>query len=380
MGIVALPNIQKLSPYVPGLSIAEIQEKYNLSQIIKMASNENPLGVSPVVKEAISRASCEAFRYPQGGNPRLAQAIAKFHNVNPENVVVGNGSDEIIDLIIRIFAKSEKNNIVCFDPCFSIYPIQSAINCNKVKKCPVNNDFSFDFEKLLALVDEDTRIVFITTPDNPSGYCPPAESVKKLADDLKKKNPAAILVIDEAYMDFSGEPDKDEKLFSLLDRGVFPENVIFLRTFSKSFGLAGLRLGYGIFPPGLANFYWRARLPFSVNIIAEAAGIAALQDSAFREETLKTVREGRQMLASALTDLGFKVWPSHANFLLIQPPQDIINAHKLHEELLKKGIIIRALDSYKLPEHLRVSIGNKQENRQFLEAVKNIMENYQKKD
>lgn len=375
MRIMALPNIQKLSPYVPGLSIAEIQEKYNLPQIIKMASNENPLGVSPLVKEAINQAACEAFRYPQGGNPRLAKAIAKFHNVNPENVVVGNGSDEIIDLIIRIFSKSEKNNIVCFDPCFSIYPIQSAINCNQVKKCPVNKDFSFDFEKLLALVDDETRLVFITTPDNPSGYCPPATSVKKLADDLKKKNPAAILIIDEAYMDFSGDSDKSERLFSLLAQGAFPDNVIFLRTFSKSFGLAGLRLGYGIFPAGLANFYWRSRLPFSVNIIAEAAGLAALQDEAFREMTLKTVREGREELASSLTNLGFKVWPSQANFLLIQPPQNIINAHELHKELLKKGIIIRALDSYKLPGHLRVSIGNNHENKRFLEAIKSIMEN-----
>lgn len=361
-------EIMALKAYVPGLSIAEIQEKYNLPQVIKMASNENPLGMPPLAREAVERNAAGAFRYPQGGNPRLAKALARRHGVDERRVVVGNGSDEIIDLLIRILAVPGAHNIVCFNPCFSIYPIQSRICGVEIRRQPLEEDFSFNFAALLELVDANTRIVFVTTPDNPSGYCPPRDAVEGLARDLAQKAPDCLLVVDEAYMDFA----EDEKAASLLASAIMPENTAFMRTFSKSFGLAGMRVGYGILPDHLADYIWRARLPFSVNILAEEAALAALEDQTFYDATQEAVRTGRKELFVGLTALGCKVWTSQANFLMFGMPEGAPDAAQCFEDLLLQGIIIRPLKSYGLPHLLRVSIGNQQENLAFLSAMANI--------
>ncbi len=367
--ISVLSRIRELDAYVPGLSIAEIQQKYGLSQVIKMASNENPLGASPLAQEAARRHASSLFRYPQGGNPRLVRALADLHAVDPRRVVVGNGSDEIIDLLIRMLAEAGKHSLVCFEPCFSIYPIQGRISGVEVRRCPLKKDFSFDFDALLRLVDQSTRLVFVTTPDNPSGYCPPREAVADLAGRLAAVAPDCLLVVDEAYMDFAG----DEAGASLLASGALPDNAAFLRTFSKSWGLAGLRLGYGVLPTALAEYFWRARLPFSVNILAEEAGLAALADTVFRQATLDAVRQGRAALRDGLTALGCTVWPSAANFLLFRLPPDAGPARDCFEALLRRGIIIRPLNSYNLPEHLRVSVGDAGENAAFLAAMREIL-------
>lgn len=363
------PHIRELDAYVPGLSIAEIQQKYGLSQVIKMASNENPLGASPLAQEAVRRHAPFLFRYPQGGNPRLVQALAGLHGVDPCRVAVGNGSDEIIDLLIRILAEPGKHSLACFEPCFSIYPIQGRISGVEVRRCPLEKDFSFNFDALLDLVDQSTRLVFVTTPDNPSGYCPPREAVADLARRLAGLAQDCLLVVDEAYMDFA----EDEASASLLASDMLPDNTAVLRTFSKSWGLAGLRLGYGVLPPALAEYFWRARLPFSVNILAEEAALAALSDTAFRRATLDAVRQGRATLRDGLTKLGCAVWPSAANFLLFQLPPGAGTARDCFEALLRRGIIIRPLNSYHLPEHLRVSVGDAKENATFLAAMRDIL-------
>ncbi|MBO4300344.1 MAG: histidinol-phosphate transaminase [Desulfovibrio sp.] len=362
-------EIANLDAYVPGLSIAEIQQKYHLSQVIKMASNENPLGMSPMAQEAVKRHASEAFRYPQGGNPRLTLALATRHKVKASRVIVGNGSDELIDLLIRVLAEPGRHNIVCFDPCFSIYPIQSRICGVKAHRIPLKENFSFDFDALLRRVDDNTRLVFLTTPDNPSGFCPPREDVEKLARALAAKAPHCRLVVDEAYMDFA---DNEEAL-SLLASGLLPDNTAITRTFSKSFGLAGLRLGYAVLPGNLAGYLWRARLPFSVNILAEEAALAVLNDVTFYEATQQTVRDGRKTLADGLTALKCTVWPSAANFLMFHMPEEGPDARECFEALLQKGIIIRPLKSYGLPDHLRVSVGNAQENQLFLSAMGDII-------
>ena len=361
-------EIAGLKPYAPGLSIAEIQKKYGLARVIKMASNENPLGVPPLAQEAIVRHAAEAFRYPQGGNPRLVQALAKRHGVEPSAIVVGNGSDEVIDILIRIVLEPGKHNMVCYTPCFSIYPIQGQICGVEVRRQRLNDDFSFDFAALLRHVDQNTRLVFITTPDNPSGYCPPRGSILELAHCLKMQAPQCLLVIDEAYMDFT----ENENASSVLFVTSAPRNTVCLRTFSKSFGLAGLRLGYAILPPEVADGFWRSRLPFSVNILAEEAALAALQDTEFFVASQKTVRTGRQFLAAGLTALGCQVWPSEANFLMFRLPQRAPTAAQCFERLLQDGIIIRQLTAYGLPENLRVSVGNAEENRLFLAAMNRI--------
>ena len=362
-------EIMALKAYVPGLSIADIQDKYNLPQVIKMASNENPLGMPPLAREAVERHAAGAFRYPQGGNPRLAKALGKRHGVDERRVVVGNGSDEIIDLLIRILAIPGAHNIVCFNPCFSIYPIQGRICGVEIRRQPLEEDFSFNFAALLGLVDTNTRIVFVTTPDNPSGFCPPRDAVEALARDLAQKAPDCLLVVDEAYVDFA----EDEKAASMLASGIMPSNTAFMRTFSKSFGLAGMRVGYGILPDHLADFVWRARLPFSVNILAEEAALAAMADETFYNATQDAVRTGRKELFAGLTALGCKVWPSEANFLMFGMPEGAPTAAECFETLLTRGIIIRPLKSYSLPDMLRVSIGNQQENHAFLSAMADII-------
>ena len=364
------PEIASLSAYVPGMSIAEVRERYGLSRVIKMASNENPLGVSPLVRKVLATSLEEAFRYPQGGNPALREALARAHHVAPERIVVGNGSDEIIDMLIRMLAVPGKHSVVCF----SLYPIQARICGVETRRCPLSPDYSFDLDALFSLVDAGTRLVFVTTPDNPSGYCPPLTAMRRLAEQLERHFPRCLLVVDEAYMDFAGDSPEDEARFSLLASGDIPDNVAIMRTFSKSYGLAGLRLGYGILPAELAQYYWRARLPFSVNILAEEAGIAVLQDSTFRAATLECVRAGRRRLTEGLRALGCTVWPSAANFIMMQLPEGCGTAAACFEALLQRGIIIRPLKSYSLPDHLRVSVGSDEENTAFLEAMKQWMQ------
>ena len=243
----------------------------------------------------------------------------------------------------------------------------------ETRRCPLSPDYSFDLDALFSLVDAGTRLVFVTTPDNPSGYCPPLTAMRRLAEQLERHFPRCLLVVDEAYMDFAGASCGDTSRFSLLASGDLPANVAILRTFSKSYGLAGLRLGYGVLPAELAGFYWRARLPFSVNSLAEKAGLAVLRDSEFRRATLECIRSGRCRLTEGLRLFGCDVWPSEANFLMIRLPEGY-DASSCFEHLLQCGIIIRPLSSYGMSDKLRISIGTKEDNEAFLEALRSFLE------
>ena len=361
------PEIRDFEPYSPGLSIEEIKEQYGLSRVVKMASNENPLGASPVVQKVIQTTAPMAFRYPQPASPELVKALAEHLNVEPACIVTGNGSDEIIDLLVRVKARPGIDNIAAFDPCFSVYKLQARLCGVEFRQTRLNKDFSFPWEKLLALTDRNTALCFVTTPDNPSGRAPRAGELVELATNLPDQ---CLLVVDEAYMDFA-QPRED---YSLLPRLESLANVVILRTFSKMYGLAGLRLGYGVMRPWLAEYLLRVKLPFSVNILAEKAGLAALKDKDFLRATLETVIRGRDYLARGLTELGCRVYPSQANFLMFEPPQTApLDANGLFKALLAKGIIIRPLGSYGLPKLLRVSVGDRSENREFLAATKEIL-------
>lgn len=357
------PEVLEFMPYTPGLGIDEIKEKFGLSNVIKMASNENPLGVSPVVQEVIRDNASLAFRYPAAGNTDLCRAIGGYLGIEPQRIVCGNGSDEIIDLLIRITAVPGRDNIIAFKPCFSIYQLQARLCGVEFRQCPLGPDFSFNWEGLLELADERTRIVFLTNPDNPSGFAVSFKDIEKFYSRLPD---SAILVIDEAYVDFACPLEN----FSSLGQALKSQRIVILRTFSKMFGLAGLRVGYGIFPAFLADYLMRVRLPFSVNILGEKAGRAALEDSIFRQASLDLVVKGRNYLADELRTLGCKVYPSQANFLMFRPPGV---AQLIFEKLLELGIIIRPLKSYGLPDFLRVSIGTPKENKMFVDALKTII-------
>ena len=357
------PELRDFEPYVAGCSIDEIKAKYELSSVIKMASNENPLGTSPVVQKIIRDNAPLAFRYAQAGNPLLRSALAEYLGVDTDCLVCGNGSDEIIDLLIRVLARPGKDNIVAFDPCFSIYKVQAKLCGVEIRQVALGDDFHFPWDELLAKVDEQTKIVFVTNPDNPSGYAVPAAELVEFASRIPDN---ALLVVDEAYIDFADPLD----VYSMLPVFQTLSNVVLLRTFSKMFGLAGLRLGYGIMPPWLADYLMRTRLPFSVNILAEKAGIAAVQDKVFISKTRDVVLQGRKNLTQGMQAAGCTVYPSQANFLLVKPPVD---PAAVCEDMLRKGIIIRGLGSYGLDAFFRVSIGNDEENRMFLGALNEVL-------
>lgn len=361
------PEIPDFEKYHAGLAIEEIQERYGLGKIIKMASNENPLGASPVVQRVVRDNAALAFRYAQAGTPRLHAAIARHLGLPASRIVAGNGSDEIIDLIVRVKARPGKDNIIAFAPCFSIYKLQARLCGVEFRQAPLNPDFSFPWGDLLALADENTALCFVTTPDNPSGYAPPVAELEALARALP---PQCLLVVDEAYMDFA----RPLEAYSLLPRlGEF-ENLAVLRTFSKLYGMAGLRLGYGVLPEWLADYCLRVKLPFSVNVLAELAGMAALEDTDFVAASLEAVDLGREILRAGLSDLGCTVHPSQANFLLFDLPAGAsLDALGLFEKLLERGIILRPLASYGLPGSLRVTVGDAPENAALLEAMRELL-------
>lgn len=370
------PEVEGFAPYVAGRSIDDIREAYGLTDVIKLASNENPLGVSPRVQETLARAASRAFRYPRSGNPELCAALAVRHAVDAARVVMGNGSDELIDLVIRVMAQpgpggsdqvGEGDEVLAFEPSFSMYAVCAKLCGVRFRQVPLAEDFSMPFDSLLAAAGERTKVVFVTTPDNPSGFAPLASDVRAFAEALAAKAPQAVLVLDEAYMDFCEDPARGSLLPAL------PENAAVLRTFSKCFGLAGLRLGYGVFPAWLADYLWRVRPPFSVNVMAEAAGLTALDDRVFYEETLRVTRQGRAYLQGALTELGCAVWPSQANFLMFCPPQGH-DATGVNEGLLRRGVIVRPLSGgYAQPDKLRVSVGRADENLAFADALREVL-------
>lgn len=360
------PEIQDFSPYAPGLSIDEIREKYGLSRVIKLASNENPLGVSPLVQKALRDQSAGVFRYPRSGSPELRAALAAHLDVPEEWIVAGNGSDEIIDLLIRVAARPGRDHILIFDPSFSMYRLLARLSGVEIRTVPLDGDFHFPWDRLLQAVTEQTALVFVTTPDNPTGFAPSVRELEAIARQLPSRT---LLVVDEAYMDFAAPMDQYSLLARLRD---FP-NVVVLRTFSKLYGLAGLRLGYGVMPPWLADALIRVKPPFSVNILAEVAGLAALRDGHFVQASLECVQTGRAWLTTELTRLGCRVFPSQANFLLFKPTHDALSALDVFQKLLEQGVIIRPLKSYGMEMYLRVTVGTEEENRIFVRELEAVL-------
>jgi len=357
------PEILDFKAYVPGLSVEEIKAKYGLENVIKLASNENPLGVSPLVEEAVARAVKDAHRYPQNHTPRLAEAIGRAMGVAPECIVAGNGSDEIIDLLMRVVARPGRDNVVCYEHSFSMYGLTARLCGVQYREVPRGEDFRLPLESLAEAVDENTALVFVTSPDNPTGLAARAEELLVLSGVLRK---GALLVVDEAYMDFSWPPEE----YAMISQVAELDNLVVLRTFSKAYGLAGLRLGYGVMPLWLAEHVRRARAPFTVNLLAEAAGIAALADDNFYSATLEVVFKGRELLLDQLPKLGCETTPSQANFVMFRPP---VPAGDVCVRLLERGIIVRHLKSFGLPEHIRVNVGTAEETRTFLRVLGEVL-------
>ncbi len=355
-------HLDDIEPYKPGKPIEEVKRELGLEKVIKLASNENPLGPPPGVLEAIKNASKEINRYPDGGCFYLKQALSRKLSVPEENFVFGCGSDEIIVLTLHAFV-SPGDEVVVADPTFQIYHIASKVKGAELKIVPSKN-FKYDLEGMLDAVSERTKVVFIANPDNPTGtYVNSGE-----LDSFLSKLPKGVVVfIDEAYYEYARGGDYPETI-GLHKRDDI--NVIIARTFSKAYALAGLRIGYGIARGDIAAVLNKVREPFNVNSIAQAAAIAALDNEDFVKKSVDLVKEEKQKLYEELRSLGVEYVPSKTNFVLVNAKRDSI---EVFEYLLSKGIIVREMSPWGLKGFIRVNMGTKKENEAFLKAFSEAM-------
>jgi len=361
MTLVVPPHILAIPPYVPGKPIEELERERGITGSIKLASNENPLGPSPRALAALAAALGTLHRYPDSTGYRLTRKIARRLGLAPEQVVLGNGSDEILALLARAFLQPG-DEVLLPAPAFAMYEIEARASGAVPVPVPLR-DFRTDLEAMAGRVGARTRIVFLNSPHNPTGHRVGREA---LAGFLARLPAEVIAVVDEAYIEFVRDPGEADPR-PLLEG---PRPVVVLRTFSKAYGLAGLRVGYGLMPAGLAAVLHRVRPPFNVNRAAQVAAEAALDDEAFLAESRRVVHEGIDFLREGLERLGLFCLPSEANFLMFALPGE---ARPVYEGLLARGVIVRPLASYGYPRHLRVSVGRPEENRRFLDALRAVL-------
>ncbi|UCG13756.1 MAG: histidinol-phosphate transaminase [Deltaproteobacteria bacterium] len=361
MGIRVSDNIAELQPYPPGKPLEELEREYGISDSIKLASNENPLGSSPRALEAVRIHLENLRRYPDGSGFYLKQRLSRLLGVPQTAIVLGNGSNEIIDLAIRTFVQPG-DEVLMSDPTFLVYRLMTqAVGGRPVQVS--QKGFAHDLKSMAAAVSSRTRMVFLDNPNNPSGTVISREDFEAFRSQI----PADVLIVlDEAYIEFA-DPELTVSGTEYVDD--LP-SVITLRTFSKAYGLAGLRIGYGIMPPEVAGYVNRVRQPFNVNSLAQVAALAALDDGQFLQETLQVVREGLAFLYKELANMQLRALPTQTNFLLIDVGGD---GKKIYEAMLRRGVIVRAMSSYGLNNYIRISVGKPDENRRFLKALKEVI-------
>ena len=358
---LANPNILKVSPYVPGKPIEEVRRELGLKSVIKLASNENPYGPSPKVLKAIAVAAKTVNRYPDGGCFELRRELAKRLEVAPEQFVFGVGSDEVIVLALRAFLR-EGDEVVMAKPSFLVYSIASATAGAKLVEIPLKG-LKYDLDAMKAAVTARTKIVFIGNPDNPSGQYATKDEVAAFLDGF----PDNVLVFfDEAYFEYVNAKDYPDTIALLKSR----RNVIVARTFSKLFGLAGLRIGYGIADPEVADLMNRAREPFNVTSVAQAAALAALKDPMYYKRILAESIRQRDVVCAGLTKLGVTFSKGVTNFIQVRTPG---KSSDVAQALLKKGVIVRDMAAWGLANYIRVSIGTPAENKRFLKALSEVL-------
>ncbi len=352
--------VASLVPYPPGKPIEELERELGITGSIKLASNENPLGPSKKAVEAIAKGLPNLHRYPDGSCYYLKEKLSSVMGISPEMLIFGNGSNEIIELLIRAFLKTGDEAVMA-DPSFAVYPIVVKSVGGAAVTVPLK-DMRHDLPAMAEKITSKTRIIFIANPNNPTGTI---VSAGEFSDFMKRVPEDVVVCVDEAYFEFveSGEfPDT----LSYIREG---RPVLLLRTFSKIYGLAGLRIGYGVAHPSLIDYLNRVRQPFNVNTLAQLAAIAALDDSAHLERTKANNSEGLKYLFSELDALGLECVPTHANFFLIK----VGDGKRIYDGLLKKGVIVRPMASYNLPEYIRVTVGLPEENRRFMEAFREVL-------
>lgn len=353
------PEIAAISPYRSPTPPRELAASLGVAQdeLLMLAANENALGPSPRAVEAAQAALFEAHRFPDSAQVDLRRALADRHGVSPEHVVVGNGSCEIVELLVRTFLGPGQTMVTAW-PSYVVYRLAAQAAGREVLIAPLRQG-RYDLAALAALVDARTQLVFIANPNNPTGTYVPR---RELAAFLGRIPRAVITVIDEAYVDFADAEDCPD---AIRDFGHHP-NLVVLRTFSKVFGLAGLRVGYAVLDPRLGRYLERVRAPHNVNAVAQVAARVALEDEAHWRASRRTVREGRALLTRGLERLGLTVTASQANFLMVNLGCE---AKPVVDGLRGQGVVVRDLAPYDLPDTLRVTVGTKAQNLALLEAL-----------
>lgn len=353
---LAKPRVLTQPVYEPGRPIADVAREYGLEpgEVAKLASNENPFGPSPAAREAAVRALGEAHLYPDGSCRELRLALARERGVEPEQILVGNGSNEILELVGHAFLEPG-DEAVMGRYAFIVYKLVTKL----FGATPVETampDYRHDLRALAAGVTERTRLVFLASPNNPTGAVAGAEEVAELLEALPEH---VLLVLDEAYAEYVEAP------VDLRPAMAAGKKVLACRTFSKIYGLGGLRLGYAYGHPDLIALLQRVRQPFNVNAVAQAAGVAALGDRDWVEACLRANREGREYLEAACVRLGLATVPGEANFVLVETPE----ARGWCEALQRRGLIVRPLGPYGMPRHLRITVGTPEQNRRLVAAL-----------
>ena len=352
------PFLKKLPTYQPGRPIEEVARELNLpaESIIKVASNENPFGPSPLALAALQKAIAGVNLYPDGNAFYLKQKLAAKLGVETTNLILGNGSNEIIEFVSHALLETG-SDVVVSQYCFAIYPIVAKMFGANVLTVPAR-DYGHDLPAMLRAITTNTRIVFVANPNNPTGTLAPREEVIKFVNDVPDD---VLLVMDEAYIEFLDDPVDLVPLIRLGAR----KNLVLMRTFSKIYGLAGLRVGFGIASPELVSAFEKIRQPFNLNLLAQAAALAALDDDDHVRRTRANNFTGLRFFEKALRSLNLEFVPSSANFILVR----VGNGQRVFDAMQKLGVIVRPMGGYQLPEWIRVSIGTQKENERCLGAL-----------
>ena len=361
MSTLAVTGVQELVPYVPGKPIEELERELGLRDIVKLASNENPLGTNPTVAKAIQAALPELTRYPDGNGFRLKTALAEKLSVEPAQITLGNGSNELLELVARTFL-TPALEVVFSQHAFAVYPLVTQAAGAAARVVPAKR-FGHDLPGMLERINDKTRVVFIANPNNPTGTFLHPDELEAFLSAL----PVSVLcVLDEAYYEYVAAEKRADSIDWLKS---YP-NLIITRTFSKAYGLAGLRIGYSLSSVEVADLLNRVRQPFNNNMLALVAAEVALSDQDYLNRAIAANKSGMQQLTDAFRALDLDWIPSAGNFVSIDLGRPAL---PVYEALLRKGVIVRPVANYEMPNHLRISIGTERENLMFINALKTVL-------
>ncbi|MGC6406281.1 histidinol-phosphate transaminase [Bisgaard Taxon 45] len=354
-------GVKQLHPYQAGKPIEELERELGISNIIKLASNENPFGLPESAKQAILAELDNLTRYPDSNGFYFKQAVAQKFGLSPEQITLGNGSNDLLELVAHTFA-SEQDEIIFSQYAFIVYPlVTQAINAKKVE-IPAKN-YGADLDSFLRAINDKTKLIYLANPNNPTGTFLSAVDICQFLSQVPEH---VIVVLDEAYTEFT-LPEERVDSFALLEK--YP-NLVICRTLSKAYGLAGLRIGYAVSSAEIADLFNRVRQPFNCNSLALAAATAVMNDDAFIEKVAENNRQGLKLLEDFFKAKGLSYIPSKGNFVMLELNQPAL---PIYHALLQKGVIVRPIAGYGLPNHLRISIGLPEENQRFLKALTEVL-------